>query len=200
MTGTIDASDATPAVDREALLVELVDEQGRPVGSLPVAAAHTAPGRLHRAFSVLLFDPAGRVLLQQRAAVKTRFPLLWTNTCCGHPAPGQDVAEAAVIRLREEMGLSAELTEVGKFTYQADDPSTGRVEFEFDHVLIGRLTDATPEPDPAEVEEIAWIDPGSLAPAVAAYPQRYTPWLGGVLRVIAASGRAPRPNPGHTPA
>src|SRR5258707_15596891 len=89
---------SAPAVDREQLPVELVDRAGRAIGTCPVGKAHTAPGRLHRAFSVLLYDPAGRVLLQRRAAAKTRFALRWSNTCCGHPAPGQEVAAAARTR------------------------------------------------------------------------------------------------------
>nr|WP_281423545.1 NUDIX domain-containing protein [Nocardia tengchongensis] len=71
-------------VDRESLLVELVDETGVTIGSCPVSRAHHPPGQPHRAFSVLLFDTAGRVLLQRRAAVKTRFPSRWSNACCGH--------------------------------------------------------------------------------------------------------------------
>ncbi|MFD7846448.1 isopentenyl-diphosphate Delta-isomerase [Nocardia sp. NPDC059764] len=196
MTGTLDASgttpvadsDATPVADRETLLVELVDEQGHARGSLSVAAAHTAPGQLHRAFSVLLFDAGGRVLLQQRAAVKTRFPLLWTNTCCGHPEPGQPVLEAAAKRLHEELGVTAELSEVGAFTYQATDPNTGRVEFEYDHVVIGRLDETVPHPNPDEVADTAWIRLDTLAEDVANEPARYTPWLGGVLKVVAARG------------
>ncbi|MTE13806.1 isopentenyl-diphosphate Delta-isomerase [Nocardia sp. CT2-14] len=173
-------------VDRETLLVELVDEQGRTQGELSVAVAHTAPGRLHRAFSILLFDATGRVLLQQRAAVKTRFPLLWTNTCCGHPEPGQAVVDAAAKRLDEELGLTADLSEVGTFIYQATDPNTGRVEFEYDHVLIGRPEDITPRPNPDEVADIAWIRLDALAEDVAAEPARYTPWLSGVLDTITA--------------
>lgn len=188
MTGTLDASDTASATDREALLVELVDEQGLAAGALTVAAAHTAPGRLHRAFSVLLFDASGRVLLQQRAGVKTRFPLLWTNTCCGHPAPGQSVVTAAGIRLHEELGVTAALTEVGTFTYQATDAGTGRVEFEFDHVLTGILEDTALQPDPAEVADIIWVRPDLLAESVSAAPARYTPWLGGVLETITRSG------------
>src|SRR5688500_17741255 len=112
------------------MLVELVDESGVAIGACSVADAHRPPGRLHRAFSVLLFDADGHVLLQQRAAVKTRFPLQWANTCCGHPLPGQSVVEAAAIRLREEFGMTAELTKVGVFTYLAGDEKTGRVEHE----------------------------------------------------------------------
>ncbi|GAB4587193.1 isopentenyl-diphosphate Delta-isomerase [Nocardia sp. IFM 10818] len=202
MTGTPTASDATPAIDRETLLVELVDEQGHAAGSLSVAAAHTAPGRLHRAFSVLLFDNAGRVLLQQRAGVKTRFPLLWTNTCCGHPAPGQSVVEAASTRLHEELGLSADLTEIGTFTYQASDPRTGRVEFEFDHVLIGHLNGATPHPNPDEVEAVSWVHPETLPAEIDTAPERYTPWLSGVLATIAThrANLVSRKTNGSTPA
>ncbi|MBF6174372.1 isopentenyl-diphosphate Delta-isomerase [Nocardia blacklockiae] len=164
--------------------VELVDEQGRAIGACPVAQAHTAPGRLHRAFSVLLFDADGRALLQQRAGVKTRFPLLWTNTCCGHPAPGRPLTDAAAERLVEELGIRAALTEVGTFTYRAADPNTGRVEHEWDHVLVGRFDGTPPRPDPAEIADHAWIWPSDLADAMVADPQRYTPWLSGVLEVI----------------
>ncbi|MRH89853.1 isopentenyl-diphosphate Delta-isomerase [Nocardia sp. SYP-A9097] len=165
------------------MLVELVDVQGRATGSLAVAAAHTAPGQLHRAFSVLLFDDSGQVLLQQRAGIKTRFPLLWTNTCCGHPAPGQSVIEAAAKRLREEMGLTADLTEAGTFSYQAADPATGRVEHEFDHVVLGRIGTAAPEPNPAEVAETMWVSIEELRTAMTAVPTGYTPWLAQVLDI-----------------
>jgi isopentenyl-diphosphate delta-isomerase len=166
------------------LLVELVDGQGLAVGSCPVAQAHRAAGQLHRAFSVLLFDDSGQVLLQQRAAVKTRFPMLWSNTCCGHPAPGQPVLTAAAARLTEELGVVAELAEVGTYRYRADDPATGRVEDEWDHVLIGQLKgDRSPRPDPDEVAALAWVRPQALHAALTTKPGHYTPWLAGVLAV-----------------
>lgn len=186
---TLDSPATGSATDREALPVELVDEQGRAIGSCPVAEAHTAPGRLHRAFSVMLFDASGRMLMQQRAAVKTRFPLLWTNSCCGHPEPGQPVAEAAAIRLREEFGITAELTEIGEFRYQATDPNTGRVEHEYDHVLIGRLEDPVPQPNPAEIEDFAWVRPDKLRTALEHAPEAHTPWL---PQVLALADRAYR--------
>ncbi|MBF6195768.1 isopentenyl-diphosphate Delta-isomerase [Nocardia sp. CDC186] len=179
MTDTL----AQPYTDREALPVELVDDAGRAVGACTVAEAHLAPGRLHRAFSVLLFDSAGRVLLQQRAAVKTRFPSLWANTCCGHPAPSEPVATAAGLRLAEEMGLTIALTEAGIYRYHAADLRTGRVESEWDHVLIGQLDIGAPRPDPAEVADFAWIQPDALRDALADNPEAYTPWLAGVLDV-----------------
>jgi isopentenyl-diphosphate Delta-isomerase len=176
-------------IDRETMDVELVDDAGRAVGACQVAQAHRAPGMLHRAFSVLLFDRSGRVLLQQRAHIKTRFPGRWSNTCCGHPAPGGSVTEAASVRLIEEMGVRAELRETGVFRYQAEDPATGRVEHEWDHVLIGYL-DSTPQPHPAEVADYAWVDPDELRAALAANPDSYSPWLGGVLEIATGTGTA----------
>jgi isopentenyl-diphosphate Delta-isomerase len=175
---------------RENLLVELVDEAGTAIGACSVAQAHTAPGRRHRAFSVLLYDSAGRLLIQRRAAVKTRFAARWSNTCCGHPAPGQDAGTAAAQRLTAELGLTPEqttpLAEVGVFLYDAVDAGTGRVEREWDHVLVATLTSGTPTPDAVEVSDYAWVLPDSLRAELAGRPDAYTPWLPGVLAV--ASG------------
>ena len=176
---------AQVTVDREQLLVELVDRGGRPLGTCPVSEAHTAPGRLHRAFSVLLYDPAGRVLLQQRAAAKTRFALRWSNTCCGHPAPGQNVAAAAGARLAEELGITAAqvtpLTEAGVLRYRAEDATTKYVEYEWDHVFRAILIGGVTAADPAEVSEVRWAGPGPLAAEIAERPADFTPWLAGVL-------------------
>ena len=166
---------------RESHLVELVDEQGTAIGSLTVRQAHEAPGQLHRAFSVFLCDGAGRVLLQQRAPAKTRFPLRWANTCCGHPEPGEDLTVAAGRRLTEELGITpVPLTEVGVYAYRAEDPVTGRVEHEYDHVLLGRIPDGLQfRPDPAEVSRLRWVAPQELPERVAEDPESYAPWLGG---------------------
>ncbi len=168
---------------REDHLVELVDADGAPTGSATVGRAHTAPGALHRAYSVILIDTEGRTLLQRRAASKSRFPLRWANACCGHPAPGVEVTKAAAIRLAEELGVvGVSLTEVGVYAYRAEDPATGRVEHEYDHVVIGRVgTDLPVAPDPTEVAETARV-PVAVALTDAGDP-RYAPWLAGVLRV-----------------
>ncbi|MFI6129705.1 isopentenyl-diphosphate Delta-isomerase [Micromonospora sp. NPDC051141] len=168
---------------REKHLVELVDDGGRVIGETTVATAHQPPGRLHRAFSVLLVDPAGRVLLQRRAAVKTRFPLRWANSCCGHPLPGQTLADAANRRLGEELGVDpVGLTEVGTYLYYAEDPATGRVEFEYDHVLRADVpADLPTRPDPEEVAELRWVDPVAVIADLDADPRAYAPWLGGVV-------------------
>lgn len=167
---------------REAHLVELVDNAGQTVGECRVDDAHQPPGRLHRAFSVLLLDPAGRILLQQRAAAKTRFPLHWANACCGHPAPGQSVRDAANRRLGEELGIGpVALTEVGVYVYQALDPVTGRVEHEYDHVLRGHLSPEVPlRLDPDEVAAVRWVSRDELDAELNRRPADHAPWLGGV--------------------
>jgi isopentenyl-diphosphate Delta-isomerase len=119
--------------------------------------------------------------------------LRWSNTCCGHPGPGQDTVTAAAQRLADELGLApghtTPLTEVGVLPYQATDPGTGRVEREWDHVLVAALTGGTPAPDPAEVSEYAWVSPGALRAGITARPGDYTPWLPGVLDI--ATGARP---------
>ncbi|MEU9824988.1 isopentenyl-diphosphate Delta-isomerase [Micromonospora chersina] len=176
---------------REKHLVELVDDGGRVLGETTVATAHQPPGRLHRAFSVLLVDPRGRILLQQRAAAKTRFPLRWANSCCGHPLPGQSLAEAANRRLAEELGVEpVDLTEVGVYVYYAEDPATGRVEFEYDHVLRADVAADLPiRPDPDEVATLRWVDPRELEKELDADPRSYAPWLGGVVNRLLRPSR-----------
>jgi isopentenyl-diphosphate Delta-isomerase len=176
----------TTAGAKEGDLVELVSPEGEAAGVATVARAHQVPGRLHRAFSVLLVDSAGRLLLQQRAAGKTRFPLRWANACCGHPAPGEAVADAARRRLAEEIGVrDVALTEVGVYVYRAEDPATGRVEHEYDHVLVGRVgEDLAPTPNPAEVAALRWVTSPELSAALAADPDHYAPWLAGVTALL----------------
>lgn len=173
------------SAERERGLVELVAPDGSPVGSATVADAHTPPGRLHRAFSVLLFDGEGRTLIQQRAPSKTRFPLRWANACCGHPEPGEAVTIAARRRLAEELGVeNVDLAEAGVYVYEAADPATGRVEQEYDHVVVGLVkADLRLGPDPDEVLRTKWLSVDRLD----ASSLDYAPWFRGVLNVASGS-------------
>lgn len=172
---------------RESELVELVDDGGGFTGTATVLDAHRAPGMLHRAFSVFLRRPDGRVLLQQRAAVKTRFPLRWGNTCCGHPVPGEEVVVSAGRRLGEELDVPpVALREVGVYVYFAEDPVTGLVEREYDHVLLGDVpADTEFRPDPEEVAKLRWVTVDTLLQEIAESPATYAPWLEGVTRRLA---------------
>ena len=135
--------------------VILVDQDDREIGVREKLDAHKR-GELHRAFSVFVFDGQGALLIQQRAKGKYHTSGLWTNTCDGHPRPGETIAEAARRRLLEEMGFECELDEALAFTYHAE-LGDGLVEHEYDHVLVGRF-DGEPEPDPREAAGWQWVD------------------------------------------
>jgi isopentenyl-diphosphate delta-isomerase len=158
--------------------VVLVDADDRPLGTAEKLAVHRE-GRLHRAFSVFLRDDQGRLLLQRRASHKYHSGGLWSNTCCGHPRPGEATRDAARRRLREEMGVDAELEPVASFIYR-ETVGHGLVEHELDHVVLGRL-EGPPRPDPAEVSEWRWVKLEDLRADLRAHPDRYTVWLQPVL-------------------
>ena len=161
-------------------LVVLVDEYDRAIGSAPKLEVHER-GLLHRAVSLLLRDAQGRFLLQRRADVKYHSGGLWSNTCCGHPRPGESNESAALRRLRAEMGiLECNVRRVSSFLYRTA-VGNGLVEHEVDHVMIGEWT-GEPVPDPSEVSEWRWMSEAALLADLAVNPDRYTPWLAGVLR------------------
>ena len=139
------------------IMLELVDEDGKTIGTAEKLAAHVAPGRLHRAFSVFLFDDSGRLLLQRRALGKYHSPGVWSNTCCGHPYPGEKPFVASARRVSEELGVAPLLmSEAGTVRYNHPDPASGLVEQEYNHLFVG-LVREVPEPDPEEVAETAFV-------------------------------------------
>ena len=147
----------------EPILLELVDEDGVTIGTAEKLAAHQPPGRLHRAFSVFLFDEHGRLLLQQRALGKYHSPGVWSNTCCGHPYPGEAPFAAAARRTFEELGVSPSLlAEAGTVRYNHPDPASGLVEQEYNHLFVG-MVQSPLRPDPREVASTAFVSPAELA-------------------------------------
>ncbi|MEU3713206.1 isopentenyl-diphosphate Delta-isomerase [Streptomyces catenulae] len=161
------------------IMLELVDEDGTTIGTAEKLSAHQAPGQLHRAFSVFLFDEQGRLLLQRRALGKYHSPGVWSNTCCGHPYPGEKPFAAAARRTAEELGLAPSLlAEAGTVRYNHPDPASGLVEQEYNHLFVG-LVRQTPEPDPAEIGEIAFVTPQELEKRHAEGP--FSAWFMTVL-------------------
>ena len=155
-------------------LVECVDSNGAAVGTARKIDVHLE-GVLHRAISVFVFDENGRELLQQRALNKYHAPGLWSNTVCSHPFPGESPEQAAHRRLQEELGMKAELCELFVMRYRAD-VGEGLVEHEYDHVFVARMV-TPPEPNPAEVNAIRWIQKEEVVEAMRQTPAAFTPWF-----------------------
>ncbi|MFI9202135.1 isopentenyl-diphosphate Delta-isomerase [Streptomyces sp. NPDC053048] len=179
-TGRSAGSAPVPADDTaEPIMLELVDENGRTIGTAEKVSAHLAPGRLHRAFSVFLFDDAGRLLLQRRALGKYHSPGVWSNTCCGHPYPGEPPFVAAARRTGEELGLApALMREAGTVRYNHPDPASGLVEQEYNHLFVGTVR-AEPAPDPEEIAETAFVTPEELAARLE--KDTFSAWFSTVL-------------------
>jgi isopentenyl-diphosphate Delta-isomerase len=154
----------------------LVDENDNQIGFETKLRAHENGGRLHRAFSIFVFNVAGEMLLQRRAGKKYHFGGLWTNACCGHPKKGEELQNAAPTRLQQEFGFCTELEEVFNFLYRAPDPESGLTEHEFDHVFYGEFN-GKPRPNPDEIEDWKWIDIDKLMVDLEDNPYDYTPWF-----------------------
>lgn len=155
--------------------VILVDEQDSPQGDGDKLGVHRL-GQLHRAFSIFVFNAKGDVLLQRRAAGKYHFAGLWSNSCCGHPRPGEATATAAARRLGEELGFQTPLTERMQLIYRAEDAESGLIEYEYLHIFIGLYVD-DPRPDPAEVSAWRWTPVDVIRRAIGKTPQTFTPWF-----------------------
>lgn len=166
---------ATPARPDDDMVV-LLDDNDRPAGSAPRTAVHTDHTPRHLAFSLYLFDDEGRVLLTRRALGKATWPGTWTNSCCGHPRPGESLEAALRRRAQEELGVQVGRPELvlPEFGYRAVDTS-GIVENEACPVWVGHLT-GTLRPNPEEVCGTAWLRWDDLVRLVEDAPALVSPW------------------------
>ena len=159
--------------DDEQLI--LVDGDDREIGFLGKADAHLGSGTLHRAFSLFVFNPAGELLLQRRANSKRLWPGYWSNTCCSHPRRGETMQRAIHRRLREELGLTAELEFLFKFQYQSQYDAHA-AEHELCSVYAGR-SNAWPRANVHEVGAWRHVNPQALQAEIACAPGNFTPWF-----------------------
>jgi isopentenyl-diphosphate Delta-isomerase len=171
--------------------VVLLSEDGDATGTAPKATVHTADTPLHLAFSCYLRDGEGRVLLTRRALAKRTWPGVWTNSCCGHPLPGEEMADAVRRHVRAELG--AGLTDLQlvlpDFRYRAVDAS-GVVENEVCPVFAA-VVDGPLRPDPAEVAEHRWLTVPEVADAVQAAGWALSPWMREQVEAMRAAGVGP---------
>lgn len=159
--------------------VILVDEKDNVIGFQEKFNAHLK-GNLHRAFSVFVFDGAGNLLLQKRARGKYHSGSLWSNTCCGHPRPGEATLAAAHRRLLEEMGFDCELREALCLVYKAE-VDNNLLEHEYDHVLVGKFQ-GEPLPSRDEVEDWRWVPLEQLRNETYQSPEMFTCWLTKIMQ------------------
>jgi isopentenyl-diphosphate delta-isomerase len=170
--------------------VVLLDDDGAPIGTASKSGVHRTDTPLHLAFSCHLRDPEGRLLVTRRALTKRTWPGVWTNSFCGHPAPGEEIEQAVVRRAADELGARIDNLTVAlpDFRYRATD-AAGIVEYEvcpvYTATIVGEL-----EPSAAEVAEWEWVDPRVLLAAVDATPWAFSPWLTLQLPALYADGSA----------
>ena len=163
--------------------VVLVDDNNQEIGTADKATVHTANTPLHRGFSLFLFNSQKELLLTQRALTKKTFPGIWTNTVCGHPAPGETPVDAAKRRLREELGIIVqEVKEVAPYRYRFADQN-GIVENEICPVLMA-CSDQNPDPHIHEVEAWKWIGWEEFLIEINEHPQKYSPWCREEVKLV----------------
>ncbi len=183
------------AVTAASEQVVLLDPAGAPIGAMDKAAVHTADTPLHLAFSCYGFDSGGRMLLTRRSLHKRTWPGVWTNTACGHPAPGEPGDDAVRRRLRTELGVepvSLRLALPG-FRYRAI-AADGIVENEVCPVYVAELT-GDPSPASDEVMDWHWVDPSAFARSIEEAPYLVSPWSVLQMRELAAGGFLPGVTP-----
>jgi isopentenyl-diphosphate delta-isomerase len=177
--------------------VVLLSENGLPVGVTDKATVHTRDTPLHLAFSCHVFNPAGQILVTRRALAKLTWPGVWTNSFCGHPAPGEEIEAAVLRRAADEVGITLASISLAlpEFRYRAVDAS-GIVENEICPVYVAMTTD-TVLPNPNEVAEFEWVDAAELRDSVAATPWAFSPWLTLQLPALDAAGLLAAPAAKH---
>jgi isopentenyl-diphosphate delta-isomerase len=157
--------------------VVLLSEDGLPIGTADKATVHTTDTALHLAFSCHVYDTQGRILVTRRSLDKIAWPGVWTNSFCGHPAPGESMADAVARRAQRELGITLETVTMvlPDFRYRATDAS-GIVEYEICPVFTATTLDEVAG-SPDEVAEWNWVDPDALNTAVTSTPWAFSPWL-----------------------
>ncbi len=152
----------------------LVDKNDNKIGTGEKMKVHQ-DGKLHRAFSIFVFNSKNKMLLQKRAKTKYHCGGLWTNTCCSHPRSGESLEKATHRRLQEEMGFDCELKKIASFIYRAEFDN-GLTEHEYDHIFTGRF-DGEPKLNSEEADDYKWISLEELKKEIKKNPESFTVWF-----------------------
>ena len=199
----LDGLDSSQAEMMEELVLCL-DSDDNVIDSSSKFTTHHGEGILHRAFSVLIFDSEGRLLVQQRSSDKITFPAVWANSCCSHPLdidgenddPIEGVKEAARRKLGQELGIPRTITNdwkfnhIGRFEYKCRWDSDW-VEHEIDHVLIVEA-DCEVDFNRNEIQSVDWLDNDSLIQMMERKgrwkSQLIAPWFEAIFNNFLGSG------------
>jgi isopentenyl-diphosphate delta-isomerase len=154
--------------------VVLVNPEDKVLGLMEKQQAHVN-GLLHRAFSIFLFNSKGEMLLQKRAAEKYHSPNQWTNAVCSHPRNGETYLDGAKRRLKEELGITADLSEKFNFIYKAD-VGDGLWEHELDHVFVGTY-EGDFNLNKHEVDDVRYVSMEDLDQELSENPEHFTEWF-----------------------
>lgn len=173
MSNPAASSNEVVSFENEKLI--LVDEDDNEIGNLPKDKCHDGQGRLHRAFSLFIFNNDGEVLLQQRSGQKRLWPLYWSNACCSHPRGGETMSQAINRRLHQELGLTSDLEFLFKFIYQAQYDGGG-AEHELCWVYLGRSGDDIVV-NANEIVDWRYVSVKTLDEELATQPDKFTPWM-----------------------
>lgn len=155
--------------------IVLLSEAGKPIGAAPKLASHHSNTPLHLAFSAYVFNKKGELLLTRRAKNKKVFPGVWTNSCCGHPAPEESVSDAVARRLGHELGLTPSSIRLALPDYRYRASMNGVVENEICPVYIVGVDD-DPKPNNDEVGAWEWISWQDFRHRISLEPNQFSPW------------------------
>jgi len=161
----------------------LVDKKDRIIGKETKEKSHEGKGILHRAFSVLVFNKKGQILLSKRSRFKKLWPFFWDNSCSSHPSKRERYEKSGQRRLRQEFGFTCHLKLIDKFQYRARYKNVGS-ENEICALLIGKCNPKKIKPDPKEIADWKWIDLKNIRKDIKKNSSKYTPWLKIDLRKI----------------
>lgn len=169
--------------------VILVDENDNVIGTEEKVKCHLPNGKLHRAFTALLFDKNGRLVLTRRAKEKMLWPGDWDGTFASHPRESETFVSSGERRMPEELGIEGKLDYLHKFEYHIPYKDVGS-ENEICGTLIGIIDETTKLKEiEGEIDEIKWVSADELVIEISKNPKIYCPWMLIALKLLEKSNK-----------
>ena len=167
--------------------VILVDQNDNPIGKEDKVKCHLPNGKLHRAFTALIFNGDGKLLLTKRSEGKMLWPNDWDGTVASHPRESETYVSSAERRMPEEIGIACKMNYVNKFEYHVPYKDIGS-ENEICGTMIGIVNifdESSLIKD--EISQTKWINPDELKNELEQNKDAYCPWMVIALYFLADS-------------